>query len=182
MASHGGAGQWHGAAHVPVHITQGDIKELGCPGVRDGTLGKRPQAQAFKTSGPFAGHGVRFLVRRRAPACALERVEEPVVQGLAEDAEVAATIRERLDAHAEQALEFEQLTDADGLAPSAHLVPQRLCGHDEGASEAVRGLFAVVHRKAWFLGKHGEPEALADMLRAECEAKPDRRRPIGFQP
>ena len=39
------------------------------------------------------------------------------------------------------------------------------------------GDFAVVHRKAWFLGKHGEPEALADMLRAECEAKPDRPRP-----
>ena len=44
------------------------------------------------------------------------------------------------------------------------------------------GDFAVVHRKAWFLGKHGEPEALADMLRAECEAKPDRPHPIGFRP
>ena len=44
------------------------------------------------------------------------------------------------------------------------------------------GDFAVVHRKAWFLGKHGEPEALADMLRAECDAKPDRPRPIGFRP
>ena len=43
------------------------------------------------------------------------------------------------------------------------------------------GDFAVVHRKAWFLGKHGEPEALADMLRAECDAKPDRPRPIGFR-
>ena len=44
------------------------------------------------------------------------------------------------------------------------------------------GDFAVVHRKAWFLGKHGEPEALSDMLCAECDAKPDRRRPIGFRP
>ena len=44
------------------------------------------------------------------------------------------------------------------------------------------GDFAVVHRKAWFLAKHGEPEALAAMLRAECEAKPDRPRPIGFRP
>ena len=44
------------------------------------------------------------------------------------------------------------------------------------------GDFAVVHRKAGFLWKHGEPEALADMLRAECEAKPDRPRPIGFRP
>ena len=44
------------------------------------------------------------------------------------------------------------------------------------------GDFAVVHRKARILGKHGEPEVLADMLRAECEAKPDRPRPIGFRP
>ena len=44
------------------------------------------------------------------------------------------------------------------------------------------GDFAVVHRKAWFLWKHGEPEALAAMLRAECDAKPDRPRPIGFRP
>ena len=44
------------------------------------------------------------------------------------------------------------------------------------------GDFAGVHRKAGFLWKHGEPEALADMLRAECDAKPDRPRPIGFQP
>ena len=44
------------------------------------------------------------------------------------------------------------------------------------------GDFAVVHRKAWFLGKHGEPEALAAMLRTECDAKPNRPRPIGFRP
>ena len=44
------------------------------------------------------------------------------------------------------------------------------------------GDFAVVHRKAGFLWKHGEPEALADMLREECDAKPDRPRPIGFRP
>ena len=44
------------------------------------------------------------------------------------------------------------------------------------------GDFAVVHRKAGFLRKHGKPEALADMLRAECDAKPDRPRPIGFRP
>ena len=44
------------------------------------------------------------------------------------------------------------------------------------------GDFAVVQRKAGFLWKHGEPEFLADMLRAECEAKPDRPRPIGFRP
>ena len=44
------------------------------------------------------------------------------------------------------------------------------------------GDFAVVHRKAGLLGKLGDPEALADMLRAECDAKPDRPRPIGFRP
>ena len=44
------------------------------------------------------------------------------------------------------------------------------------------GDFALVHRKAWFLGKHSEPDALAEMLRAECDAKPDRPRPIGFRP
>ena len=44
------------------------------------------------------------------------------------------------------------------------------------------GDFAVVHRKAGFLWKHGEPETLADMLRAECEAKPAPPRPIGFRP
>ena len=44
------------------------------------------------------------------------------------------------------------------------------------------GDFAVVRRKAEILGKLGEPDALADMLRAECDAKPDRPRPIGFVP
>ena len=59
------------------------------------------------------------------------------------------------------------LPPPDGLTNLAALTP---------------GNFAVVHRKAWFLGKHGEPEALAAMLRAECDAKPDRPRPIGFRP
>ncbi|MCY4453641.1 MAG: hypothetical protein OXC01_16995 [Immundisolibacterales bacterium] len=44
------------------------------------------------------------------------------------------------------------------------------------------GDFAVVHRKAEILGKHAEPDALAGMLRAECEAKPNRLPPIGFRP
>ena len=44
------------------------------------------------------------------------------------------------------------------------------------------GDFAVVRRKAEILGKLKEPEALAAMLRAECDAKPDRPRPIGFRP
>ena len=43
------------------------------------------------------------------------------------------------------------------------------------------GDFAVVRRKAEILGLLGEPEALAEMLRAECEAKPGRPQAIGFR-
>ena len=44
------------------------------------------------------------------------------------------------------------------------------------------GDFAVVRRKAEVLGCLGEPATLAAMLRAECDAKPDRPRAIGFRP
>ena len=44
------------------------------------------------------------------------------------------------------------------------------------------GDFAVVSRKAEILGRLQDPEELAAMLRAECDAKPDRPRPIGFRP
>ena len=44
------------------------------------------------------------------------------------------------------------------------------------------GDFAVVRRKAEVLGQLQDPEALATMLRAECDAKPDRPRAIGFRP
>ena len=43
------------------------------------------------------------------------------------------------------------------------------------------GDFAVVHRKAELLGRLEEPDALAAMLSAECAAKPDRPRPVGFR-
>ncbi len=43
------------------------------------------------------------------------------------------------------------------------------------------GDFAVARRKAGLLGRLAEPDALAAMLRAECEAKPGRTRPIGFR-
>ena len=43
------------------------------------------------------------------------------------------------------------------------------------------GDFAVVRRKAEILGLLGEPEALAEMLRGECEAKPGRPQAIGFR-
>ena len=43
------------------------------------------------------------------------------------------------------------------------------------------GDFAVVRRKAEVLGCLGDPEALATMLRAECDAKPDCPQRIGFR-
>ena len=43
------------------------------------------------------------------------------------------------------------------------------------------GDFAVVRRKGDVLGRLRDPEALASLLCEECEAKPDRRRPIGFR-
>ena len=44
------------------------------------------------------------------------------------------------------------------------------------------GDFAVVRNKAEILGRLQEPEALAAMLRAECDAKPERPQVIGFRP
>ena len=43
------------------------------------------------------------------------------------------------------------------------------------------GDFTVVRRKAEILDCLSEPKALATMLRAECEAKSDRSRPMGFR-
>ena len=43
------------------------------------------------------------------------------------------------------------------------------------------GDFAVVRRKADALGQLDEPERLAEMLRTEHDAKPNRPRPIGFR-
>ena len=59
------------------------------------------------------------------------------------------------------------LTPPEGISDLAALTP---------------GDFAVVHRQAEILGRLQEPEALAAMLRAECDAKPDRPRAIGFRP
>ena len=42
------------------------------------------------------------------------------------------------------------------------------------------GDFAVVRKKADVLGCLGEPDTLAAMLRAECDAKPNRPKSIGF--
>ncbi|MDE0045360.1 MAG: AAA family ATPase, partial [bacterium] len=43
------------------------------------------------------------------------------------------------------------------------------------------GDFAVVRNKAEILGVPQDPEALAEMLHAECAARPDRPRAIGFR-
>ena len=51
-----------------------------------------------------------------------------------------------------------------------------------GLAALTPGDFAVVRRKAEILGQLGDPEALTGMLRAECDAKPNRPRPIGFRP
>ena len=59
------------------------------------------------------------------------------------------------------------LTPPAGLAGLAVLTP---------------GDFAVVRRKAEVLGRLQDPETLATMLRAECDAKPNRPRTIGFHP
>ena len=47
-------------------------------------------------------------------------------------------------------------------------------------STLTPGDFAVVRRKAQILGRMGEPKRLAVLLREECDAKPEHRRPIGF--
>ena len=58
-----------------------------------------------------------------------------------------------------------------GLAPPAAIVT---------LTALTPGDFAVAQRKAAFLGRLEELEALADMLNAECAAKPNRLRPVGF--
>ena len=60
---------------------------------------------------------------------------------------------------------FFSLDPPPGMAELATLTP---------------GDFAVVRRKAALLDRSGDPAALAAMLRAECDAKPDRPRRIGF--
>ncbi|MDE0507687.1 MAG: AAA family ATPase [Gammaproteobacteria bacterium] len=47
-------------------------------------------------------------------------------------------------------------------------------------SALTPGDFAVVRKKADVLGCLGEPDTLAAMLRAECDAKPNRPKSIGF--
>ena len=59
-----------------------------------------------------------------------------------------------------------------GLAPPASVT---------SLAALTPGDFAVVHRKAEILGLSREPPALARMLEAECDAKPDRPRGVGFR-
>ena len=60
---------------------------------------------------------------------------------------------------------FFDLAPPPGITALAHLTP---------------GDFAVVRRRAGILDKLGDPEALAAMLREECEAKPNCPKAIGF--
>jgi transitional endoplasmic reticulum ATPase len=55
-------------------------------------------------------------------------------------------------------------------APAAYSVPTVLTPAD----------FALVRRKATITGDLANPEALIAMLKAECAAKPEQSRPIGF--
>ncbi len=50
----------------------------------------------------------------------------------------------------------------------------------EDLTNLTPGDFAVVHRKAEILGHLQAPKALAELLRAECEAKPNHSRKTGF--
>ena len=50
----------------------------------------------------------------------------------------------------------------------------------EDLTNLTPGDFAVVHRKAEILGHLQAPKALAELLRAECEAKPNHSRKMGF--
>ena len=76
----------------------------------------------------------------------------------------------------------------DYLAPEqARMAFQGYFGLEPPAELAALGAltpgdFAVVRRKAEVLGCLREPATLAAMLCAECDAKPDRPRAIGFRP
>ncbi len=50
----------------------------------------------------------------------------------------------------------------------------------EDLTNLTPGDFALVRRKAQILGHLQEPKALAELLRAECEAKPNHSRRVGF--
>ena len=50
----------------------------------------------------------------------------------------------------------------------------------ENLTNLTPGDFAVVRRKAEILGQLQDPNALAQLLEVECEAKPDHRPKIGF--
>lgn len=54
--------------------------------------------------------------------------------------------------------------------------PPAVCG----LTNLTPGDFDVVRRKATLLGQGREPDALAEMLKAECEAKPEQVSRLGF--
>ena len=87
-----------------------------------------------------------------------------------------ATLRRFVFKVALDYLDEEQARAAFGMffgidTPAAVALPANLTPGD----------FAVVRRKGDVLGRLRDPEALADLLREECDSKPDRPRPIGFR-
>ena len=91
---------------------------------------------------------------------------------------------ERLDPAALRRFDFKVALDylAPGQARAAFLswfgVPPPA---EVAALRALTpGDFAVVHRQACILGRLDDPAVLAAMLHAECEAKPNCPRPMGF--
>ena len=127
-------------------------EQLGGFGFRDRAFRQGTEAQALETHGLLAGHSPRLLVRRTAPAATGEFIEKQSKQGIAEDPEILAPVRERLHADAEQPLEIEELSPAHGTAALANLDPERFGRHEEGPGEAVSGLLVVNLR--WDIEDH----------------------------
>ena len=96
-------------------------KSLGRFGLADGAFGEGAQTEPVEPVRLFAGHGPVFLVGGRAPTEAVELVEQRTVGGHADDAEVAAAVRERLNADAEDVLQGEQFAEADGRPGACRL-------------------------------------------------------------
>ena len=127
------------------------------------------QAEPAEPVRELAGHGAVLLVGRRAPPEPAELVEQRAVARRADDVEVAAAVRQRLDADAEHALQGEELAKGEGAAALADLEPQRLGGHEERPGQAARHRLGVEtaghveHDVAELVGD-GEPLPLAPVL------------------
>ena len=109
----------------------------------------------------------------------LERAPVPTLWTSNSARETCPTILRRITF----ALELRQPTSR----VRARIWKRELARHGIEAPDTVADLtnltpgdFAVVRRKAEILGHLHDPKALAELLRAECEAKPNRARRMGF--